>query len=114
MAAGRFIRFASGGLFGAGVGTALAILFAPQSGEALRTRVHERVQLAKRAGIEAQAETEAAIIARYRAKMGDSGVLADYERELNERRAEQIREIGREGSARRAAATLVPDAPTVD
>ncbi|HEV2527512.1 MAG TPA: YtxH domain-containing protein [Thermomicrobiales bacterium] len=113
MAAGRFIKFASGGLFGAGVGTALAILFAPRSGETLRAQVHERIQLAKLAGIEAQAETEAAVIARYRAKMGDQNALADYERELTERRAEQVREIGREGEARRAAAVLVPDAPTV-
>ena len=114
MAAGRFIKFASGGLFGAGVGTALAILFAPRSGDALRTRVHDRFQLARLAGIEAQAETEAAVISRYRAKMGDQNALADYERELTERRAGQVREIGRDGEARRAATVLIPDAQSID
>ena len=90
MAAGRFIKFASGGLFGAGVGTALAILFAPQNGETLRARVHDRLTLARLAGIEAQAETEAEMIARYRAKLGNQDALTDFERESNEQRTEQI------------------------
>lgn len=93
MAAGRFIRFASGGLFGAGVGTALAILFAPQSGDVLRRRVNERLKLAQLAGIEAQAETEAAIIARYRAKMGNESALTDFEAKTNATRTEQIRRL---------------------
>ena len=93
MAAGRFIKFASGGLFGAGVGTALAILFAPQSGETLRRSVSDRVKLAQLAGIEAQAETEAAIIARYRTKMDNPGALAEYETITSARRAEDIRKL---------------------
>lgn len=93
MAAGRFIKFASGGLFGAGIGTAMAILFAPQSGDVLRGRVNERLKLAQLAGIEAQAETEAAIIARYRAKMGDVAALSDFEAKNNQARTEQIRKL---------------------
>ncbi len=93
MAAGRFITFASGGLFGAGIGTALAILFAPQSGDILRTRVNDRFKLARLAGIEAQAETEAAIIARYRAKMGDPTALAELETTNADRRTEEIRDL---------------------
>ena len=93
MAAGRFIKFTSGGLFGAGIGTALAILFAPQSGDVLRIRVNERLRLAQLAGIEAQAETEAAIIARYRAKMGNATALTDLENRNNATRTEQIRKL---------------------
>ncbi len=93
MAGGRFITFASGGLFGAGVGTALAILFAPQSGDILRTRVNDRFKLARLAGIEAQAETEAAIIARYRAKMGDPTALTELETTTTDRRTEEIRQL---------------------
>jgi gas vesicle protein len=90
MAAGRFIKFASGGLFGAGVGTALAILFAPESGDRLRTRVHGRLKEARLAGLEAQAETESAMIARYRAKVGDTEALRDYERERTDQRTESV------------------------
>ncbi len=93
MAGGRVITFASGGLFGAGIGTALAILFAPQSGDILRTRVNDRFKLARLAGIEAQAETEAAIIARYRTKMGDPSALTELESTNNERRTEEIRRL---------------------
>ena len=93
MAAGRFIKFASGGLFGAGIGTALAILFAPQSGDLLRSRVNERFKLAQLAGIEAQAETEAAIIGRYRVRMGNESALSDFEAQNNATRTEQIRKL---------------------
>lgn len=93
MAAGRFIKFASGGLFGAGVGTALAILFAPQSGDTLRRNVSDRVKLAQLAGLEAQAETEAGIIARYRTKMDKPGALTEFETMTSARRAEQIRKL---------------------
>ncbi len=93
MASGRFIKFASGGLFGAGIGTALAILFAPQSGDILRTRVNDRLKLARLAGIEAQAETEAAIIGRYRTKMGDQSALTELESTNIERRNEEIRQL---------------------
>ena len=93
MAGGRLIRIASGGLFGAGIGTALAILFAPQSGDVLRARVNDRFKLARLAGIEAQAETEAAIIARYRTKMGDPSALSELESTNTERRNEEIRRL---------------------
>lgn len=93
MAGGRFIKFASGGLFGAGIGTALAILFAPQSGDVLRSRVNHRLKVARLAGIEAQAETEAAIIARYRTKMGDPSALTELENTNTERRNEEIRKL---------------------
>lgn len=105
MAAGRFIKFASGGLFGAGIGTAIAILFAPQSGDTLRRRVHDRVQLARLAGLEAQAETEAAIIARYRAKVGDQSALTDFETKTAETRTEQIRRLT-------LVSTVAAEAPT--
>ena len=93
MAAGQFIKFASGGLFGAGIGTALAILFAPQSGDFLRTRVNDRLKLARLAGIEAQAETEAGIIARYRAKMGNPTALTELETTNSDRRTEEVRQL---------------------
>lgn len=91
MAAGGFVTFATGALFGAGIGTAIAVLFAPQEGEALRSRLDDRLKLARIAGIEAQSGTEAAMIRRYRDKVGNPDALRDLEQRAAESRTDQIR-----------------------
>ena len=91
MAAGGFVTFATGALFGAGIGTAIAVLFAPQEGATLRGRFDDRLKLARLAGIEAQSETESAMIHRYREKLGNPDALRDLEQRTAESRTDQIR-----------------------
>ena len=74
---GRIGAFVGGGLLGAGVGAAVAMLVAPQSGEEFRDAVETRVDEAKAAGIEAQTRTEEEMIRRFRAETGDPDALRD-------------------------------------
>jgi gas vesicle protein len=74
---GRIGAFVGGGLLGAGVGAAVAMLVAPQSGEEFRDAVETRVDQAKAAGIEAQTRTEEELIRRFRAETGDPAALRD-------------------------------------
>ena len=66
----RLGSFIAGGLLGAGVGAAVAMVVAPQSGDEFVEGVERRVDLAKRAGLEAQARTEEELIRRFRAETG--------------------------------------------
>jgi colicin import membrane protein len=55
----RTLRFGSGLIFGAAIGTAISVLLAPQSGEELKAELADRTEEAKRAGEEAELlETE--------------------------------------------------------
>lgn len=74
-ALGRIAAFIGGSVLGAGVGAAVAILAAPQSGDQFRQGLEQRVERVKLAGIEAQAETEEAMIRRFRAEIGDPDAL---------------------------------------
>ncbi len=75
----RFLRFASGGLFGTAVGTAVAILMAPQSGGELRGKISDRLRQAKLAGAQAKATKEAALITKFREDVDDPEALAGEE-----------------------------------
>ena len=78
-ALGRMGAFVFGGIVGAGVGAAVAMLAAPQSGEELREDVERRVDRAKIAGLEAQVRTEEELIRRFRAETNDPTALRDQE-----------------------------------
>jgi colicin import membrane protein len=55
----RTLRFGSGLILGAAVGTAVSVLFAPQNGDELKAELQDRAEEAKRAGEEAELlETE--------------------------------------------------------
>ena len=55
----RTLRFGSGLVFGAAIGTAISVLLAPQTGEELKAAIADRIEEAKRAGEEAElVETE--------------------------------------------------------
>jgi gas vesicle protein len=73
----RIGAFVGGGLLGAAVGAAVAMLVAPQSGDDFRDAVESRVDQAKVAGLEAQARTEEELIRRFRAETGDPDALRD-------------------------------------
>jgi gas vesicle protein len=93
-AIGRIGSFLVGGMLGAGVGAAVAMLVAPQSGEEFVEGVERRVDQVKVAGLEAQARTEEELIRRFRAETGDSAALRDQETQTRVETAQAIADLG--------------------
>jgi gas vesicle protein len=75
----RLVKFGLGGAVGAAVGGAAAYFFAPQSGTELSGKIQARMAEAKLAGAEAQAQTEQALINRFRATVNDPAALTAEE-----------------------------------
>ena len=90
----RLGSFIAGGLLGAAVGAAVAMVVAPQSGDEFLEGVERRVDLAKRAGLEAQARTEEELIRRFRAETGDPEALRDQETLTRVETAQAIADLG--------------------
>src|SRR5919112_4054544 len=90
----RIGSFIAGGLLGAGVGAAVAMIVAPQSGEEFVDGVERKVDQAKRAGLEAQARTEEELIRRFRAETGDPTALRDQETLTRVETAQAIADLG--------------------
>jgi gas vesicle protein len=90
----RLGSFIAGGFLGAGVGAAVAMIVAPQSGEEFVEGVERRVDQVKRAGLEAQARTEEELIRRFRAETGDPGALRDQETLTRVETAQAIADLG--------------------
>jgi gas vesicle protein len=95
----RLGSFIAGGLLGAGVGAAVAMVVAPQSGDEFVEGFERRVDLAKRAGLEAQARTEEELIRRFRAETGDPEALRDQETLTRVETAQAIADLGLAPSA---------------
>lgn len=91
---GRIGSFIGGGLLGAGVGAAIAMLTAPQSGDQFRRDMDRRVDQVKVAGLEAQARTEEELIRRFRAETGDPTALRDEETQARVDAAQAIAGLG--------------------
>lgn len=91
---GRFGSFVAGGLLGAGVGTVVAMLAAPQSGDQFRQDLERRADQVKMAGLEAQARTEEELIRRFRAETGDPTALRDEETQARVETAQAIVDLG--------------------
>jgi hypothetical protein len=87
--------FVAGGVVGAVVGGAVAMLTAPQSGDELVGEVERRIDRAKIAGLEAQARTEEELIRRFRAETSDPTALRDLEAITRVETAQAIAELGR-------------------
>ena len=95
MGAGRrLVRFGSGGLLGAGLGSAAAILFAPQSGEELKGRILDRLRQARLAGAQAKAEKEAELIRKFRTDVEDPDALQEEESQARLAAAQAVAAIG--------------------
>jgi gas vesicle protein len=75
----RLVKFGLGGAVGAAIGGATASFFAPQSGNELSGKIQARVAAARLAGAEAQAQTEQALINRFRATVNDPAALTAAE-----------------------------------
>lgn len=76
---GRIGAFITGGLLGAGVGAAIGMLLAPQSGDEFRATVEHRLDQAKVAGLEAEERTVEDLIRRFRAETNDPDALRDLQ-----------------------------------
>ncbi len=90
----RLVKFGGGGLLGAGVGTAAAILFAPQSGGELTGRFLDRLRQARLAGAEAKVAKEEELIQKFRAGVNDPEALRDEEAKV---RSEATRAVSAAG-----------------
>ena len=101
-ALGRIGAFIGGGLLGAGVGAAIAMVSAPQSGDQFRRDVERRVDQVKVAGLEAQVRTEEELIRRFRAETGDQAALRDEEAQIRVEAAQAIADLGLAPTARPA------------
>ena len=93
-AAKRFVTFLSGGLLGAAVGTATAVLWAPQSGTELRGRIIDRIRRIQLAGAEAKAAKEDELIQKFRQEVEDPDALRDEEAKLRVEAAQAVAAIG--------------------
>ena len=90
----RILKFSSGGLLGAAVGTAVAILWAPQSGDELKGRIADRLRRARLAGAEAKAEKEDELIRKFRAEVEDPDALRDEEAKVRLEAAQAVAAVG--------------------
>lgn len=90
----RLLRFGSGGLLGAAVGTAVAVLWAPQSGDELKARLTDLLRRARLAGAEAKAEKEDELIRKFRVEVEDPEALRDEEAKVRVEAAEAVAAVG--------------------
>jgi gas vesicle protein len=90
----RLGAFIAGGVLGAGVGAAVAMIVAPQSGDEFVEGVELRVDQVKRAGLEAQARTAEELIRRFRVETGDPDALRDQETLTRVETAQAIADLG--------------------
>jgi gas vesicle protein len=70
------LKFLAGGAAGTAVGLVMGSLLAPQRGEDFQSAARQRVADAKRAGDEAERETEAVLRERFRQTVKDPTALA--------------------------------------
>ena len=95
MSAGRkILSFVSGSVLGAAIGTATAVLFAPQSGKELQGRLTDRWREAQLAGAEAKAAREDELIRKFREEVEDPTALRDEEAKLRVEAAQAVAAIG--------------------
>ncbi len=90
----RIVKFGGGGLLGAAIGTAVAILWAPQSGDELKGRISDRLRRARLAGAEAKAEKEDELIRKFRVEVADPDALRDEETKVRLEAAEAVAAVG--------------------
>ena len=84
----RTLRFGSGLVFGAAVGTAVSVLFAPQNGPELKAELQDRREEALRAGEEAEVIETERLTRLFRVAVNDptalTGKFDDRKREKSE------------------------------
>lgn len=100
----RTLRFGSGLIFGAAVGTAVSVLFAPQNGQELKADLQDRREEALRAGEEAELVETERLKRLFRIAVNEptalTGQFADRKREKSEaeKAAEQLEKERKEAA----------------
>lgn len=90
----KFLNLAGGGLLGGAIGTAIAVLWAPQSGAELQGRISDRVRQATAAGGRAKIEKEEELIRKFRAEVEDPEALADEEAKIRVEASQAVAALG--------------------
>jgi gas vesicle protein len=86
-------KFGKGGVLGAAVGAAVAVLMAPGTGKETRDAIADRIQRTRRAGVDARAEVERDLINRYRGTVNSADALVDEQVARAEQHAAQLAHI---------------------
>jgi gas vesicle protein len=81
-AIGKLGKFTAGGITGALVGAGAALLFAPDSGPGFQRGLRNRIDTAKSAGIQAQADKEAELVQKFRTGVSDPVALKSVEEKI--------------------------------
>jgi hypothetical protein len=90
----RLLKFGGGSLLGAAVGTAVAVLWAPQSGEELKGRLTDRIRQARLMGAQAKAEKEDELIRKFRSEVDDPEALRDEEAKVRVAAGQAVASLG--------------------
>lgn len=120
-AAKRLLKLGGGGLLGTAVGGAVALLWAPQSGDELKGRLADLARRARLAGAEAKAAKEDELIRKFRVEVEDPTALRDEELKTRLEASQAVSAIGlglnapgalaAQETALRAAAAPAPTRP---
>jgi gas vesicle protein len=86
-------KFGKGGVLGAAIGAAAAVLFAPGSGKETRDALADRIQRARKAGVDAKADVERDLINRYRGNVNSSEALTEEQKASAEEHAARLAHI---------------------
>jgi gas vesicle protein len=90
----RLLKFGGGSLLGAAVGTAVAVLWAPQSGDELKGRLMDRLRQARLVGAQAKAEKEDELIQKFRSEVNDPEALRDEETKVRVEAGQAVAGLG--------------------
>jgi len=90
----RLLKFGGGGLLGTAVGTAVAVLWAPRSGDELKGRLGDRWRQAKLAGAQAKSAKEEELIRKFRSEVNDPEALGEEAVKTQLEAAEAVAAVG--------------------
>lgn len=90
----RALKFTAGGITGAVVGAAAAIMLAPESGEDLKRGLRDRLRLSKLAGAMAKADRRQELVRAFRAKVNDGQALTELDEQTRIERDQAIVALG--------------------
>lgn len=90
----RAIKFTVGGITGAVVGAAAAILLAPESGQELQHSLRQRLRSSKLAGAVAKADRKQELIRKFRNEVNDDTALTGLESRARDERDQTVAALG--------------------
>jgi hypothetical protein len=91
---GRAFKFTLGTAVGVGVGAAVGLLVAPESGQDLQRNLRDRVKRAKIDGLDAKLAKQSELIRRFRAEVNDPEALREFETAARAERDQAALQVG--------------------